>query len=103
MLLLCVEVVIVSTWKLLTLVRADRIFSDAAFGWVDAIVRAVGAGVGRAAGRAALVGAHGGRPGRRWSCCCCCWASPCVGLLMVVMRALLRQATTLRTDLEGVI
>jgi DUF2975 family protein len=26
-----------------------------------------------------------------------------VGLLMVVMRALLRQATTLRTDMEGVI
>ena len=26
-----------------------------------------------------------------------------VGLLMVVMRALLRQATTLRTDMEAVI
>ncbi len=35
---LCVQVVIVSTWKLLTLVKNDRIFSEASLAWVDAIV-----------------------------------------------------------------
>lgn len=59
---LCIQVVIVSTWKLLTLVKDDRIFSDASSVWVAVL-----------------------------------------GLLMVVMRALLRQATTLRTDMQGVI
>src|SRR4051794_7013529 len=40
---LCVQVVIVCTWKLLTLVKNDRIFSEASLAWVDAIVWAVAA------------------------------------------------------------
>ncbi len=44
--LLCVQVVIVAIWRLLGLVRTDRIFSRQAFGWVDAIVAALGAGGG---------------------------------------------------------
>ncbi|MGY1746787.1 DUF2975 domain-containing protein [Blastococcus sp. SYSU D00695] len=106
--LACVQVVLVCTWKLLTLVTDDRIFSAAAMPWVDAIVRAVVTGwlmllttfvcsyyfiVDDVSDDAALpvlllvlllVGAV-------------------VGLLLLVMRALLRQATTLRTDLEAVI
>src|SRR5215207_6634156 len=42
--LLCVQVVIVCTWRLLTLVKADRIFSEEAFKWVDTIVVALAAG-----------------------------------------------------------
>ena len=41
--LVCVQVVIVCTWQLLTLVRDDRIFSDASLVWVNAIVGAIGA------------------------------------------------------------
>src|SRR3712207_7646997 len=37
----CVQVVIVCTWQLLTLVEDDRIFSPASMGWVDAIVAAI--------------------------------------------------------------
>jgi hypothetical protein len=40
---LCVQVVIVSTWKLLTFVKEDRIFSEASMAWVNAIVWAIGA------------------------------------------------------------
>jgi hypothetical protein len=36
-------VVIVSTWKLLTLVKNDRIFTDASLVWVNAIVWAIAA------------------------------------------------------------
>jgi len=106
--LLCVQAVIVCTWQLLTLVTRDRIFSEAALPWVNAIVWAMVAGwvgllgvfvgtyyfiVDEVSDDAALfvillvlllVGAV-------------------VGLLMVVMRALLRQATALRTDMEAVI
>jgi hypothetical protein len=106
--LACVQAVIVCTWQLLTLVTDDRIFSDGALRWVNGIVRAVTAGwlmlfatfvcsyyfiVDEVSDDAVLpalllllllVGAV-------------------LGLLMVVMRALLRQATTLRTDMEAVI
>src|SRR5262245_18539079 len=41
---LCVQVVIVCTWKLLTLVTHDRIFSERSLRWVDTIVGAVAAG-----------------------------------------------------------
>ncbi|MGY1609610.1 MULTISPECIES: DUF2975 domain-containing protein [unclassified Geodermatophilus] len=106
--LLCVQVVIVCTWQLLTLVTTDRIFSDGAFPWVDAIVGAM------AAGWAMLLGT--------WVCVyyfivdgvsddaalfvillVLLLVGAVVGLLMVVMRALLRQATALRTDMEAVI
>ncbi len=106
--LACVQAVVVCTWQLLTLVTDDRIFSDGALRWVNGIVWAVAAGwlmlfatfvcsyyfiVDEVSDDAVLpalllllllVGAV-------------------LGLLMVVMRALLRQATTLRTDLEAVI
>ena len=106
--LACVQVVVVCTWQLLTLVTDDRIFSDGALRWVNAIVRAVAVGwlmlfatfvcsyyfiVDEVSDDAVLpalllllllVGAV-------------------LGLLMVVMRALLRQATSLRTDMEAVI
>src|SRR5215217_8001979 len=40
---LCIQVVIVSTWQLLTLVKNDRIFTDVSLVWVNAIVWAIGA------------------------------------------------------------
>ncbi|RBY81927.1 DUF2975 domain-containing protein [Blastococcus sp. TF02A-26] len=106
--LVCVQVVVVCTWYLLTLVTDDRIFSAAALPWVNAIVRAV------ATGWVMLLGA--------WVCSyyfivddvsddaglfalllVLLLIGAVVGLLLVVMRALLRQATTLRTDMEAVI
>ncbi len=77
--LLCVQVVVVCTWRLLSLVRADRIVSDTALTSVDGIVWSI------AAAWTVLVAVGGA----------------VLGLLMVVMRA--RQATTLRTDMDAVI
>src|SRR5690242_8463846 len=42
-LVLCVQVVVVATWRLLSMVQEDRIFSDASFRWVNAIIAAIGA------------------------------------------------------------
>lgn len=106
--LVCVQVVVVCTWRLLTLVAEDRIFSADALPWVDAIVRAV------AVGEAALAGAFvcsyyfvvdevSDDPALPVLLLVLLLIGAVVGLLLVVMRALLRHATTLRTDMEAVI
>lgn len=100
---LCVQVVVVATWKLLTLVRRDRIFSDGALRWVDAIVWAVAAAWVVLVGVFGFVGFRADDPGLPLLLFLLVVGVTVLGLLMVVLRALLRQATALRTDLEAVI
>jgi hypothetical protein len=99
----CVEVVIVCTWKLLTLVEEDRIFSAASMVWVDAIVGAITAAELLLLGTLVWSLVAVGLPGPPVVLLLVLVAGAVVGLLVVVMRALLRQATTLRTDMEAVI
>ena len=100
---LCAQVVIVSTWKLLTLVKKDRIFTESSLVWVDAIVWAVGAAWAVLLGVFLWVGFRADDPGLPLLLFLMLTGVTVLGLLMVVMRALLRQATTLRTDMEAVI
>ena len=100
---LCVQVVIVSTWKLLTLVKNDRIFSEASLAWVDAIVWAIVAAWVVLLGVFLYFGSNAEDPGLPLLLLLTLIGVAVPGLLMVVMRALLRQATTLRTDMEAVI
>ena len=100
---LCIQLVIVSTWKLLTLVQNDRIFSEASLMWVNAIVWAVLAAWVVLVGVFLYVGFNADDPGLPLLLFLMVIGVTVLGLLMVVMRALLRQATTLRTDMEAVI
>ncbi|MGX7672697.1 DUF2975 domain-containing protein [Plantactinospora sp. DSM 117369] len=100
---LCVQVVIVATWKLLTMVKNDRIFSEASLAWVDAILWAIAAGWVVLVGVLLYVGFNSDDPGLPLLLFLMSIGVAVLGLLMVVMRALLRQATTLRTDMEAVI
>jgi hypothetical protein len=100
---LCVQVVIVSTWKLLTLVKRDRIFSDASLAWVNAIVWAIFAAWVVLLGVFLYVGISASDPGLPLLLFLMLTGVTVLGLLMVVMRALLRHATTLRNDMESVI
>jgi hypothetical protein len=100
---LCVQVVIVCTWQLLTLVKKDRIFTDASLTWVDTIVWAIAAGWVVLLGVFLYVGFRATDPGLPLLLFLMLTGVAALGLLMVVMRALLRQATTLRTDMEAVI
>ena len=102
-LLLCMQVVVVATWALLARVRDDRIFSDASFVWVDAIVWAVGAAWAVLLGLGVLVALGAEDPEGPLLLFVALGGVAVLGLLMVVMRALLRQATALHTDLEGVV
>ncbi|MDB4965834.1 MAG: hypothetical protein JWN44_1523 [Myxococcales bacterium] len=100
---LCVQVVIVSTWKLLTLVKSDRIFSEASLAWVDAIVWAIATAWVVLLGVLLYFILSWDDPGLPLLLFLMSIAVAVLGLLMVVMRALLRRATTLRTDMEAVI
>ena len=101
--LLCVQVVIVCTWKLLTLVTADRIFSTAAFAWVDAIVWTLGVGWVLFFGVYVYLGFLATDPALPIVMTGMVLVGGVLILLVVVLRALLQQATTLRTDMEAVI
>jgi hypothetical protein len=100
---LCVQVVIVSIWKLLTLVKKDRIFSEASLTWVNVIVWAIAAAWLVLLGVFLYVGFRASDPGLPLLLFLLLVGVTVLGLLIVVMRALLRQATTLRTDMEAVI
>ncbi len=100
---LCVQIVIVCTWRLLTLVARDRIFTEASLVWVDGIVWAIGAAWLVLVGVLLYVGFHADDPGLPLLLFLLTTGVTVFGLLMVVLRALLRQATTLRTDMEAVI
>ena len=106
---LCVQVVIVCTWKLLTMVKKDRIFSEASLPWVDGIVWSFVAGWLLLLGVSVYVTAFiyftpGLRdPGVPILLFGMVLVGSVLVLLMVILRALLRQATTLRTDMEAVI
>jgi Protein of unknown function (DUF2975) len=101
--LVCVQVVIVCCWRLLTLVTRDRIFSEASMAWLDAIVWAVAAGWVTLLGVAFFVAVNADDPGLPLVLLLMSIAVTVLGLLLVVVRALQRQATTLRADMEAVI
>jgi hypothetical protein len=100
---LCVQVVIVCTWKLLSMVRDDRIFTADAMGWVDGIVLAVAAGWVTLLGVFLYVGFRADDPGLPLVLFLMLTGVAAFGFLIVVMRALLRRATTLHSDMEAVI
>ena len=102
-LVLCVQVVLVATWQLLTLVKKDRIFTTASLKWVDLIVWAIAAAWLVFAGMLLFVGFNADDPGMPMLLFLVTVGITVLGLVMVVMRALLRQATTLRSDMEAVI
>ena len=101
--LVCVQVVIVCTWKLLTMVRDDRIFSEESLRWVDVIVWAMVAAWIVLLGALCYALLRGSGPGIQFGLLLVQLGGSVLVWLMLVMRALLRQATALRTDMDAVI
>jgi hypothetical protein len=106
---LSLQVVLVCTWRLLTLVQRDRIFSPSSFRWVDAIAWALTAAWVGLLALAAYLSAfifftpELRDPGVPVLLFGTVLVSGVVVLLVLVLRALLRQATVLRSDMEAVI
>ena len=102
--IVCVQVVALCVWRLLTMVRRDTVFSPGAFRFVNVIAAAVtvaslltfalgvvlAPGEDVAPGLVLLIGGLG-----------VCVAG--VALVVMVLRALLSQAMHLRTELDAVI
>lgn len=102
-LILCVQVVVVCTFRLLSMVRQDVIFTEQALRWVDVIVGAVGIGwLIAAAGAAWAVSGMDG-PGTPLLILVVLLVAAAFALVVVVMRELLRRASELRSELAEVI
>lgn len=102
-LILCVQVVVVCTFRLLSMVRQDVIFTEQALRWVDVIIGAVGAGWGLAAAGALWAVWGADDPGTPLLLFVLLLVAAAFGLVVVVMRELLRRASELRSELAEVI
>jgi hypothetical protein len=107
--MVCFQIVLVCTWMLLTMVKKDRIFSDASMRWVGGIAWSLFVAWVIFAGLAAYLTAvlyftpELRDPGLPIVLFGMTLMGAVVLLIVLVLRQLLRQATTLRTDMEEVI
>jgi len=102
---LCVEVVLLSVWMLVAMIRQGALFDDRGHAdrWVNAAIGAlVAAAVVSAGGAVALV-VQAGAWGLALLAVAACGASAALALLVVVMRRLLHTAISLRSELAEVI
>ncbi len=102
--LVCVQVVLVCVWRLLSLVREDAIFKPSAFPWVDVSLGAVGFATLLVVVTLVTLIAVGVQNA---SITLLCTLGIVVGaglsLLIVVLRGLLRKASQLEHDLSEVV
>lgn len=101
----CVQVGLFSTWVLLSMVERGAFFSEKAFRWVNVII---GAAIVLTiltvfAGVHLLAVVRVGGPGVFLAVSAAGIAGASIVLLMVVMRGLLRSATTLENELADVV
>jgi hypothetical protein len=101
--ILCLQVILVCTWRLLGMIRSDRIFTEAALRWVGVIIAAFAAGWLLAASGALWAVWGADDPGTPVLLFTVLSFGAAFGLVIVVMRELLRRATTLQTELASVI
>ncbi len=101
---LCAELVVVAIWKLLGMVSRDAIFSEAAFTWVDVIIYATVAATALVAAVFAYYTAVQLNPFALALMEFVLIATgAALALLMLVLRSLLRKATSLQADMAEVI
>ena len=108
--ILCVQVVAVCVWRLLTMVRRGTVFSNGAFKFVDIIFWAVSAAAGLVFSIAVLLAPGDVAPGVVLLICGAALMVGGVALVILVLRTLLAQAVArdveaagLRAELDEVI
>jgi hypothetical protein len=99
-----VELVLLCIWRLLSLVRAEKIFSEKAFIWINVIIGALlAAAVLILASYVVLFIAQAANPGILILALLGVTVGIALALLMIVMRGLLRKALQLEQDLSEVV
>ncbi len=102
--LLCVQIVLVCVWRLLSLVSADGIFSESAFPDVDVSLAAVAGATALVAVTLVTLLASGVMtPSITLLCVLGIIVGAGLSLLIVVLRGLLRKAWQLEQDLSEVV
>lgn len=102
--LVCVEVVLVCIWRLLSLVRTERIFSRNAFVYVDVIIGSmIAASLIIIVSNVIIAGAKAGSPSILLVSILGVVVGFALALLVVVLRGLLRKALELEQDLSEVV
>ncbi|MEU6858520.1 DUF2975 domain-containing protein [Glycomyces sp. NPDC046736] len=107
--LVCVQVILFSSWMLLNLIQRDTILTAKAFRWVDAVIWATGAAVALAGGVAlhsAITGRVRGPIGvfdEFDAMILCVGVGIAFGLLVIILRGLLRKAIELKSEIAEVI
>ncbi|MFL4472514.1 DUF2975 domain-containing protein [Paeniglutamicibacter sp. MACA_103] len=101
----CVQVGLIATWVLLSMVYRGAIFTEHSFRWVDVIIGAAMAltFLTLFAGVHLLFVVRVGGPGLYLAVAAAGIAGASIVLLMMVMRGLLRSATTLENELAEVV
>lgn len=99
------QAVLVAIWRLLGLVEGDRVFSPAAFGWVDLIIAAAAVGCVLVLGTNGYLtfGVRANPPAIMLMLAAVGTGLGAFALLMAVMKGLLRQAAGMRHELSEVI
>lgn len=104
------QVFAVCVWRLLTLVRKDAVFSEAAFGYINVIIGAFAAASVLAFALAVVLAPSGVAPGIVGLMCGASLVLAGIALLVMVMRRLLVQAIArdsearaLRSELDEVV
>ena len=101
--LACLQFSLYCIWRLLGLVREGTVFSPAAIGWVDRIIRAIVGGAVAVLVAGYIVAEVDDAPGLILVAAVGSLLIGGVALVVYVQRALLLQATGFSTELEGVI
>jgi len=101
--LACLQFSLYCIWRLLGLVREGTVFSPAALGWVDRIIRAIVGGAVAVLVAGYIVAEVDDAPGLILVATVVSLLIGGVALVVYVQRALLMQATGFSTELEGVI
>ena len=101
--LACLQFSLYCIWRLLGLVREGTVFSPAAIGWVDRIIRAIVGGAVAVLVAGYIVAEVDDAPGLILVATVVSLLIGGVALVVYVQRALLLQATGFSTELEGVI
>jgi len=101
--LVCLQVVAICIWRLVSMAAVDAVFSPAAFRFVDVVIAAIGVAALLTAVLATLLVPGGIAPGVVGLIYAAALATGGVALVVVVMRALLRKAIEMRSELDEVV
>lgn len=102
--ILCLQVTVACVWRLVTMVGRDTVFSGAAFRFVDIIIIAVGAAAALVFALAVVLApGEAVAPGVVLLICGLSLLVAGIALVILVMRKLLVQAASMRSELNEVI